>query len=164
MSLQTVLTHLQRYQLEQKVLQFEASSATVQQAAEVLGVIPARIAKTMAFRKQEEIMVVVTAGDAKIDNAKYKAFFGVKAKMLQGEEVEQLTTHPIGGVCPFGLPEGVCVYLDESLKRFDTIFPACGTPSSAIELSCDQLARIVPEAEWVSICKSWQVEEVGQQV
>lgn len=131
---------MQQYHKAEDILTFSQSTATVQQAAEALGVEEARIAKRLSFYGEEQqAFVVVCAGDAKIDNAAFKEVFGLKAKMLQAQDVELLTGHPIGGVCPFALQEGVVVYLDRSLQRFQTVYPACGTPNSAIELTCEEL-------------------------
>lgn len=158
MTLQSVKEHLVQKNPEIKILQFESSSATVEQAAEVLGVEPARIAKTLSFKVGDNAVLVVAAGDAKVDNGKFKRFFGTKAKMLSAEEVVYYTSHPIGGVCPFGLPFPLKVYLDISMKRFETIFPAAGTANSAVELTCNQLESYIEEAEWVDVCKAWQEE------
>lgn len=161
MTIESVRAHLKKHQMEDRILELDASSATVQEAAEVLGVEPARIAKSLSFKVGEETILVVTAGDAKIDNAKYKTLFKVKAKMLPLEEVLSITGHPIGGVCPFGLASPLKVYLDVSIQRFTTIFPACGTPSSAIEVTSEELELIVRDAVWVDLCKGWQIEKGG---
>lgn len=162
MTIESVRAHLKKHQMEERILELDASSATVQEAAKVLGVEPARIAKSLSFKVGQEAIIVVTAGDAKIDNAKFKTQFLVKAKMLTLEEVLSYTGHPIGGVCPFGLANPLKVYLDVSLRRFATVFPACGTPSSAIEVTCEELEMIVQEAVWIDLCKGWQMvnEEV----
>ena len=141
--------------MEARVLEFTVSSATVELAAKALNVAPARIAKTLSFKIGDGCILIVTAGDAKIDNAKYKAKFHTKAKMLAYEEVEPLTGSAVGGVCPFAVPGHVPVYLDESLQRFETVFPACGSDNSAIELTCDELARYSNALEWVDVCKDW---------
>jgi prolyl-tRNA editing enzyme YbaK/EbsC (Cys-tRNA(Pro) deacylase) len=156
MSLQSVIEHLKKFDKDTEILQYEGSSATVQQAADVLGVIPARIAKTLSLKVNDETVIIVTAGDAKIDNAKFKSLFKVKAKMLSGEEVPVITGHPIGGVCPFGLANPLPVYFDVSLKRFKTVFPACGSVNSAIEVTCEELEQIVETGTWIDVCKEWE--------
>lgn len=157
MSIQSVKDHLKKFNYEEHILEYEESSATVEQAANVLGVIPARIAKTLSFQAAKEgALLVVAAGDAKIDNAKFKATFETKAKMLSADEVASYTGHQIGGVCPFGLASDVPVFLDISLKRFTTVFPACGSANSAIELTCEQLAQFSYAKEWVDVCKAWE--------
>jgi prolyl-tRNA editing enzyme YbaK/EbsC (Cys-tRNA(Pro) deacylase) len=128
----------------------------VELAAQALGCEPGRIAKTLSFLVNDHAILIVTAGDAKIDNAKYKAHFGAKAKMLTPSEVETLIGHAVGGVCPFGINEGVAVYLDESLKRFSTVFPACGSSNSAIELSIAELEKYSNSIAWIDVCKNWQ--------
>jgi prolyl-tRNA editing enzyme YbaK/EbsC (Cys-tRNA(Pro) deacylase) len=139
-----------------KIKEFDVSSATVELAAQALNVEPARIAKTLSFKKDESCILVVAAGDTKIDNAKYKETFGVKAKMLSPEEVVEKVGHAVGGVCPFGIPENVLVYVDESLNRFETVFPACGSSNSAIELTCGELYTYANGEEWVDVCKGWE--------
>ena len=139
--------------IENRILEFEVSSATVALAAKALGCEESRIAKTLSFHVQERVVLVVTAGDAKIDNAKYKAFFGAKAKMLSLEEAEPLIGHAVGGVCPFAINENVEVYLDESLKRFETVFPACGSSNSAIQLTIAELEEYSGYLEWIDVCK-----------
>ena len=131
------------------------SSATVDLAAQALNCEPCRIAKTLSFLVGEGPILIVMAGDAKIDNPKYKAQFGAKAKMLTPDEAQSLIGHAVGGVCPFGVNPGVTVYLDESLKRFETVFPACGSGNSAIELTIPELERYSNFAEWVDVCKGW---------
>ena len=131
----------------------DQSSATVELAAQAVGVEPARIAKTMSFKKGDETILVVTAGDRKIDNSKYKNYFGVKAKMLTPDEVIEKVGHPVGGVCPFAVPDQVQVYLDESMKRFETVYPACGSGNSAIGLTCEELERYSHSRAWVDVCK-----------
>ena len=142
--------------IEKRIQEFEVSSATVALAAQALGCEECRIAKTLSFHVHERVVLVVTAGDAKIDNAKYKAFFGAKAKMLSFEEAEPLIGHAVGGVCPFAVNENVEVYLDESLKRFETVFPACGSSNSAIELTIAELEEYSGYLEWIDVCKSIQ--------
>ena len=136
--------------------EFSVSSATVDLAAQALGVEGARIAKSMSFYGKEggSCVIVVTAGDQKVDNGKFKHFFGMKAMMLKGEDVERLTGHAPGGVCPFCNPDGTKVYLDESMKRFDTVFPACGSANSAIRLTCQELEQYSGSLEWVDVCRS----------
>lgn len=155
MAIEKVRTYLKDFGKEAEVQEFPVSSATVELAAQALGVEGARIAKSMSFYQKEEdgCIIVVTAGDMKIDNSKFKHFFGMKAKMLQGEDVERLTGHAPGGVCPFANPEHTRVYLDESLKRFDTVFPACGSANSAIELNCEELYHCANALEWIDVCK-----------
>ena len=153
MSIDKVREYLKEFGAENGIMEFDVSSATVELAAEAVGVEPARIAKSLSFKVEEGCIVVVTAGDMHIDNKKYKAEFKTKAKMLNFEEVEEFTGFRVGGVCPFALPENVDVYLDESLKRFETVFPACGTSNSAIELSCDKLEEYSKPKKWVDVCK-----------
>ena len=139
-----------------RILEFDSSSATVELAAQALSCEPRRIAKSLSFMLGEEPILVLTAGDAKVDNAKYKAKFGKKAKMLTPDEVVQFIGHAIGGVCPFAVNDGVTVYLDESLKRFSTVFPACGSSNSAIELTIPELEEHSGFTEWVDVCKGWE--------
>ena len=140
--------------MEDRVTELDVSSATVELAAEALGVAPQRIAKTLSFHVGDKVVLVVTAGDTKVANPKFKARFGVKAKMLSHEEAEPLIGHAVGGVCPFALREGVEVYLDESLKRFDTVFPAAGSSSSMIELTIPELETYCDRFQsWVDVCK-----------
>lgn len=156
MAIEKVKEYFKEYGMEDRVLEFEVSSATVQLAAEALHCEPCRIAKTLSFMVSGNPILIVTAGDAKIDNPKYKAKFGTKAKMLTPEEAESLIGHAVGGVCPFAVKEGVTIYLDESLKRFQTVFPACGSGNSAIELTIPELETYSSFAEWVDICKEWR--------
>ena len=154
MSIEKVRDYFKGFGMEDKVLEFEVSSATVQLAAIALGTEEARIAKTMSFKKDEGCILVITAGDVKIDNAKYRHTFGLKAKMLTAEEVIELVGHAIGGVCPFAVNDGVIgIYIDESVKRFETIFPACGSSNSAIELTPDELFKYSNADAWVDVCK-----------
>lgn len=156
MSLQSVKEHLKKFGRDKDILEYEEISATVEQAANALKVIPARIAKTLSFKDKEgNAFLVVAAGDAKIDNKKFKSTFGIKAKMLSAEEVEYFTGHVVGGVCPFGLAHELDVYLDVSLKRFSTVFPACGSINSAIELTCDELFEYSGAKGWVDVGKDW---------
>jgi prolyl-tRNA editing enzyme YbaK/EbsC (Cys-tRNA(Pro) deacylase) len=153
MTIDDVTATLGQFGLADRVMTFEASSATVETAAVCVGCQPAQIAKTLSFRTGEGAMLIVTAGDAKIDNAKYKARFHQKAAMLSHEEVEQLLGLRVGGVCPFGAK--VPVYLDCSLKRFGIIYPAAGDDHSAVKLTPDELATASRVAEWVDVCKGW---------
>ncbi|KGR79476.1 YbaK/EbsC family protein [Ureibacillus manganicus] len=156
MSLQSVREHFRKFNREQDILEYTQSSATVEEAAIALNVIPARIAKTLSFKdKEENAFLVVTAGDAKIDNRKFRDQFGVKAKMLSAEEVVEQTGHVIGGVCPFGLANNLPVFLDISMKRFLSVFPACGSINSAIELTCDELMEYSGALTWVDVSKDW---------
>lgn len=156
--------HLKKWGLDRNLVETGTSTATVELAAETLGCIPARIAKTLSFKITDRILLIVTAGDAKVHNGKYKAEFGSKAKMLVFEEVEDKIGHAVGGVCPFGVNEGVEVYLDESLKRFETVFPACGSESSMIELSIPQLEICSEFRKWVDVCKGWYDESKKESI
>ena len=158
MSIDKVRSYFRSFGMEERILEFPISSATVQLAAEALHCEPCRIAKTLSFCLPDQTILIVTAGDARIDNAKYKAFFGAKAKMLSFEEVEEKIGHAVGGVCPFAVNDGVTVYLDVSLKRFQTVFPACGSGNSAIELTLPELERYSASRGWIDVCKDWQPE------
>ena len=159
MSLQNVKEHFKKWNRENDIREFDTLSATVEQAAETIGVDPARIAKTLSFRGEGELAIlVVAAGDAKIDNKKFRDTFGIKARMLSVDEVLEQTGHAIGGVCPFGLANNLDVYLDVSMQRFETIFPACGSANSAIELTCEELSQYSNAKEWVDACKGWGEE------
>lgn len=154
MSVEIVKNYLKKFGLENKVKEFEESSATVELAAKAAGVIPARIAKTLSFKSGESAILIVTSGDMKIDNKKYKDKFGIKAKMLQAEEVIEYTGHAIGGVCPFAIPYSeVKIYLDESMKRFDTLLPAAGSSNSCVELTIEELYKASRAEEWIDVCK-----------
>ena len=153
MSIETGRAYFRSLGLEDRVQEFTVSSATVDLAAQALGVEGARIAKTLSFKDGDGCMLILAAGDARIDNHKFKDRFHRKAKMLSADEVLDLVGHPVGGVCPFGCKEGIPVYLDESLKRFETVFPAVGSPSSAIELNLDELFEYSKAQEWVDVCK-----------
>lgn len=153
MAIDKVKKFFAEYGMEGRVLEFEVSSATVELAAQAVGVEGARIAKTMSFLLDAGPILIVTAGDVKIANGKYKATFGAKAKMIPFEQVEELIGHAVGGVCPFAINEGVKVYLDESLKRFETVFPAAGSDNSAIELSIEELEKYSGSLGWVNVCK-----------
>ena len=156
MAIEKVKAYFKQFDMEDQVLEFDTSSATVELAAQALGCEPARIAKTLSFRKDDGCLIVVMAGDAKIDNKKFKQKFAMKARMLSAEEVDTLVGHSIGGVCPFAINENIPVYLDESMRRFETVFPACGSGNSAIELTCEQLEKYSNSLEWVDLCKGWQ--------
>lgn len=155
MSVEKVREYLKQFGKEKDILEMEESTATVELAAKSLGTEEARIAKSLSFYYGEGAMIIVVAGDAKIDNKKYKGKFGFKARMLTQEDTVNFTGHAIGGVCPFALPDNVTVYLDISMKRFETMFPACGSCNSAIELTLDELERISGSKEWIDVCKNW---------
>jgi len=153
MAIEKVKAYFKTKGMEDRIQEFEVSSATVALAAQALGCDENRIAKTLSFHVGDKVVLIVTAGDAKIDNPKYKSFFGAKAKMLAFEEAEELIGHAVGGVCPFAVNEGVEVYLDESLKRFETVFPACGSSNSAIELTINELEQHSGFISWIDVCK-----------
>ena len=153
MSIHKVRDYFETQGIADRILEFETSSATVALAAQALGTDECRIAKTLSFHVEDYVVLVVAAGDAKIDNSKYKATFHAKAKMLSFEEAEPLIGHAVGGVCPFAVNTGVKVYLDESLKRFETVFPACGSSNSAIEMTMDELEKYSGFEAWVDVCK-----------
>ena len=153
MAIEKVREYFKKWNMEDRILEFDVSSATVELAAQALHCEGARIAKTLSFHVGDQAILIVTAGDTKIDNAKYKATFGTKAKMLSFEEVEPLIGHGVGGVCPFGINEGVKVYLDESMKRFQTVFPACGSANSAIELTIPEMEQYSGYEKWVDVCR-----------
>ena len=155
MSIEKVKAYFSQYGIADRVREFEVSSATVDLAAQALNCEPCRIAKTLSFIVDGHAVLIVAAGDAKIDNPRYKAQFGTKAKMLTPDEAETLIGHAVGGVCPFAVNEGVTVYLDNSLKRFETVFPACGSSNSAIELSIEELEKYSGYAAWIDVCKGW---------
>ena len=159
MSIEKGRAYFRQFGLEDRVQEFTVSSATVELAALALGVEGARIAKTLSFKKDDSCILILAAGDARIDNHKFKAKFHMKAKMLTADEVLELVGHPIGGVCPFGINEGIDVYLDESLKRFTTVFPAVGSANSAIELSLDELFKYSNALEWIDVCKLPESQE-----
>lgn len=156
MSIERARKYLQQFGRDGDIIETSASSATVELAAAALGVEPARIAKTLSFMAKGGVILIVAAGDCKIDNRKYKELFGCKAKMLSTDEVLQYTGHDVGGVCPFGIPENVRVYTDVSLQRFRTVFPACGSSNSAIELNCDDLFRLSDSLGWIDVGKPQQ--------
>lgn len=156
MSIDKVRAYFAYYGLDGRILEFPVSSATVELAAAAVGCEPARIAKTLSFKTAAGCALIVAAGDAKVDNKKYKAAFGVKAKMLSAAEVSELVGHAVGGVCPFAVNDGAAVYLDESLRRFATVFPACGSSSSAIELTIEELVKYAAPAGWIDVCRDWR--------
>lgn len=162
MSIEKVRAYFQQFDMESRILEFPVSSATVELAAQAVGVEGARIAKTLSFKLGERVILIVCAGDAKVDNRKYKDYFHGKASMLTHDEASTLVGHAVGGVCPFAVPETVEVYLDESMKRFTTVFPAAGSSNSAIELTMDELERC-SHGTWIDVCKGWQPEETAQQ-
>ena len=153
MSIEKVRDYMKNFGMEDKILEFPVSSATVELAAKALNTEGKRIAKSLSFLVNEKAVMIVTAGDGRIDNKKYKAEFSCKAKMLTPEQVDEMIGHSIGGVCPFAVNDGVEVYLDESLKRFETVFPACGSSNSAIELTLEELEKYSNAEKWVDICK-----------
>lgn len=152
MAIEKAREYFNKFGIADKVLEFDVSSATVELAAIAVGCEPQRIAKTLSFKVADRCILIVTAGDAKIDNSKYKAKFHTKAKMLTRDELLEMVGHDIGGVCPFGINDDVEVYLDESLKRFETVFPACGSSNSAIELTIDELEKYSNCKEWIDVC------------
>lgn len=153
MAIERVRKYFKEKGLESRIQEFEVSSATVELAAQALHCEGCRIAKTLSFHVDGRVVLIVTAGDAKIDNPKYKARFHTKARMLSVEEAEPLIGHAVGGICPFAVNEGVLIYLDESLKRFETVYPACGSSNSAIELSIEELERYTDNMGWVDVCR-----------
>ncbi|MGE8000944.1 YbaK/EbsC family protein [Lysinibacillus sp. NPDC093190] len=155
MAIEKVREHLAQWNVQHKIQELNESSATVELAAQALGCEPERIAKSLSFLVNDGAILIVAAGDAKVDNAKFKAAFGTKAKMLGKDEVLEKIGHEVGGVCPFGVNEGVAIYLDASLKRFTTVFPACGSSNSAIELTISELETYTPYQEWIDVCKGW---------
>ena len=155
MAIEKVKEYFEQYGMKDRIQEFDVSSATVELAAAALHCEGCRIAKSLTFKLAERPIMIVVAGDAKIDNAKYKAQFGAKAKMLTPEEAVALVGHAVGGVCPFAVKEGVTIYLDDSLKRFETVFPACGSSNSAIELSIAELEEYSGYTAWVDVCKGW---------
>ncbi len=156
MSIERVKEYFGKYNMADRVQEFEVSSATVELAAQALNCEGCRIAKTLSFKVEEQPILIVVAGDAKVDNAKYKQQFATKAKMLTAEEAVELIGHAVGGVCPFAVNDGVSIYLDESLKRFETVFPACGSSNSAIELTIEELETYSGFLAWVNVCKNWE--------
>ena len=159
MSIEAVRTYFQTLGIADRIQEFPVSSATVELAAQALNCAPERIAKTLSFKVDDTPILIVAAGDAKVDNSKFKGQFHTKAKMLTPDEAAELVGHAVGGVCPFAVKDGVAVYLDESLKRFQTVFPACGSANSAIELTIPELEQYSGSSQWVDVCKNWQSEE-----
>lgn len=159
MSIEAVRTYFQTLGIADRIQEFPVSSATVELAAQALNCAPERIAKTLSFKVDDAPILIVAAGDAKVDNSKFKGQFHTKAKMLTPDEAAELVGHAVGGVCPFAVKDGVAVYLDESLKRFQTVFPACGSANSAIELTIPELEQYSGSSQWVDVCKNWQSEE-----
>lgn len=159
MSVELVKNYLSAYGLADRVIEFEVSSATVALAAQALGCEEAHIAKTLSFMQDDKAVLIVMAGDARIDNPRYKLRFSQKAKMLTPDEAIQYTGHAVGGVCPFALPDGVTVWLDESLLRFETVYPAAGSASSAVRMTPQELEKASRSAGWVDVCKGWRPEE-----
>ncbi len=153
MSIEKVRSYFEAQGFAERIIEFDASSATVALAAQALGCDEARIAKTLSFMTEHGPILIVTAGDVKVDNPKYKAAFGCKAKMLTHEQAQALIGHAVGGVCPFAVHDGVSVYLDRSLQRFETVFPACGSSNSAIELALSELELLAKPLGWVDVCK-----------
>lgn len=158
MSIERVRAYFQTLGMEDRIQEFAVSSATVELAAQAVGVEAARIAKTLSFHDGEGCLLIVAAGDARVDNRRFKDTFHQKARFLTPEEAVAFTGHAVGGVCPFAVGDAVAVYLDESLRRFDTVFPAAGSSNSAIELTCDELFRFSNARCWVDVCKDWREE------
>ena len=156
MSIERVRAYFEPLGMGDRIMEFEVSSATVELAAQALHTEGKRIAKTLSFKKDEGCMLILMAGDCKIDNRKFKDRFAMKAKMLTPEEVDQMVGHSIGGVCPFGVPEGVEVYLDVSLRRFETVLPAAGSANSAIEMNMEELFTYSKALDWVDVGKDWE--------
>lgn len=156
MSLEKAAEHLERFGMKERIKIFDESSATVELAAHAVGCEPARIAKTMSFLQGEQPVLIITAGDARVDNKKYKAIFHQKAKMIPGDLVESYVGHAPGGVCPFGVKEEISVYLDESLRRFDIVYPAAGSANSAVELTPAELETCSGACGWIDVCKDWE--------
>lgn len=158
MAIEKVREYFKQWNMENKILEFDVSSATVELAARALNCEPKRIAKTLSFLVRDKCILIVMAGDAKIDNFKYKLQFGTKAKMLTPGEAVTLTGHAVGGICPFAVNDGISIYMDISLKRFSTVFPACGSSNSAIELGIGELEFYSRAKSWIDVCKDWQDE------
>jgi prolyl-tRNA editing enzyme YbaK/EbsC (Cys-tRNA(Pro) deacylase) len=152
MSFEKAISHLAKFGLEDRVKVFEVSSATVELAAEAAGVTPARIAKTLSFDAPDGCILVVTAGDMKVNGAKFKAEFGIRSQMLPPDKVEEKTGHQVGGVCPFGVNDEASIYLDISMQRFDAVYPACGSENSSVKLSCEELFKSSGAKKWVDVC------------
>lgn len=161
MSIEKVRAYFAQFGMENRILEFDVSSATVELAAQAVGVEGKRIAKTLSFLLDDACILIVAAGDARVDNKKYKDRFGRKAKMLSHDDVPEYIGHAVGGVCPFAVKDGVKVYLDESLKRFETVFPAAGSANSAIELTIPELEKYSKSDGWVDVCKDWRTGAEG---
>lgn len=153
MSIENVREYLKQYGKDHAIIILDDSSATVELAAKALHTETMRIAKSLSFMVKDKAVIIVCAGDCRIDNHKYKEYFHIKARMLKPDEVEKYTNHPIGGVCPFAVPETTSVYLDVSLQRFDYFYPACGSRNSAIRLTCEEITKLVPQATWIDVCR-----------
>ena len=156
MSIERVKQYFEPFDMADRIREFPVSSATVELAAAALGCEGCRIAKTLSFSVDEAAVLIVAAGDARVDNGKFKAFFHTKARMLSPQEAADLVGHAVGGVCPFGVNEGVSTYLDVSLRRFETVFPACGSSNSAIELTLPELEKYSQAKAWIDVCKGWE--------
>ena len=154
MAIEVAREYLKQWNADSRILEFPVSSATVELAAQAVGCEPARIAKTLSFLVEDHAVLIVTAGDRKVDNPKYKAMFHTKAKMLSPEQVTEMVGHSVGGVCPFGVKEGTEIYLDESLRRFQTVYPAAGSSNSAIEVTMDELEKYSGSSKWIDVCKA----------
>lgn len=159
MSIETVKRYFSQFEIADRIMEFEESSATVELAAVAVGCEPQRIAKSLSLILEDKPIIIVVSGEAKIDNKKYKEQFHAKAKMIPFDQVESLIGHAPGGVCPFGIKPDVTVYLDESLRRFETVFPAAGSSNSAIELNMEELEKYAVSAGWVNVCKGWEENE-----
>lgn len=159
MSIEKVRAYFKTLGIDCRIQELDASSATVELAAQALGVEGKRIAKTLSFLLDSSCILIVAAGDARIDNVRYKTYFGQKAKMLPHDDVPAYVGHAVGGVCPFAVKEGVKVYLDASLRRFETVFPACGSSNSAIELTLPELEQYAHAEGWIDVCKNWREAE-----
>ena len=155
MSIEKVRAYFAQFGMEKRILEFDVSSATVELAAQAVGVEGKQIAKTLSFLLGDACILIVAAGDARVDNKKYKEHFGLKAKMLAHDDVPEYIGHAVGGVCPFAVPENVNVYLDVSLRRFETVYPACGSPNSAIALTLPELEQYSGFSAWVDVCRGW---------
>lgn len=153
MSLERAKTYLEAHGLSDRVMEFDVSSATVELAAQAIGCEAREIAKTLSFLVDDKAILIVATGDSKIDNGKFKAVFHTKAKMIPFDAVEPMVGHAVGGVCPFGVNEGIAVYLDASLKSLTSVYPACGTSNSAVRLTVSELEGLLPDAAWVDVCK-----------
>ena len=153
MAIERAREYLKRYNLEDEIMEFVVSSATVKEAAEALNCEEGKIAKTLSFIVEDKPILIVAAGDVKVDNGKYKSEFQVKAKMIPFECVEEKIGHAVGGVCPFGVNDDVKIYLDNSLKRFEIVYPACGSSNSAIKLTTEKLEKIINYERWIDVCK-----------